>query len=310
MATQTLAEAGKHIQDELVAGVVETIVTEDPIHMVIPNVPFEGNSITVNSEDTLGDVQYLAIGGTITAKTPSTANQTTFTATKIIGDAEVDGLVAAQSSSAGRDLMAAEVMSKAKNVGEKLKEALAIGTGTGEEMHSLHTLCDASQYTTASTGQALSFELLDELLDLVKGGADYILMSKRTVRSYRALVRSLGGVAENIAFTMPDGQTKLVAQYLDIPIFSSESNSVEETANGAALTGGALTSVWAGKWDDGTKRRGLAFIYPGNMGDAGFSVAPKSDKESKDEAATRIKRYGNFVLFAKLGLARLTSINN
>ena len=62
-------------------------------------------------------------------------------------------------------------------------------------MNSLHSMVDSSQYTTASAGQALSFVLLDELCQLVTakdGEVDFILMSDRTFRNYKALLRSQG----------------------------------------------------------------------------------------------------------------------
>jgi len=312
MTTQTLAEAAKLINDELVSGVAEDIITTNPIWMAMPWNGFDGQAVIYNHENTLGDSQHLAVGGTITAKAASINTQVTYTPTTTIGDAELNGLVAATSSSAGVDQMAGEVSSKAKSVGRKLQTGLATGDGTGANMNSVHTLCDASQYTTASAGQALSFELLDELLDLVKakdGQVDYIMAPGKIIRAYKALVRALGGIAENVAFTMPDGQTRNVSSYEDIPFFQNDYLSVAETANGAALTGGALSSIYAGVWDDGTKKIGQSMIYP-NGTPMGIDVEAIGAKETKDESIMRVKSYSNFANFNRRGLARLTSINN
>ena len=73
MATQTLAQAKLRINDEIVSGVVEDIITTNPIYQVMPFTAYAGQAILVNREDTLGDAQHLAIGGTITAKAASTA---------------------------------------------------------------------------------------------------------------------------------------------------------------------------------------------------------------------------------------------
>lgn len=312
MATQTLAEAQKLINNQIISGVAEDIITTSPIWNVMPWTGYEGQAILVNRENALGDAQHLAVGGTITAKTAAAFTQASYTAVTTIGDAELNGLVAAQSSSAGVDQMATEVSSKAKSVGRLLQTGIATGTGVSPQLNSLHTLVDPSQYTTASAGQAISFALLDELLDLVKakdGEVDWIMMPARTLRSYKALVRALGGINEVMTFTMPNGTTRNVSVYEGIPIFQNDYLSVTETANGAALTTGALTSVYAGCWDDGTQKVGVSMIHP--MGtDVGITVENVGAAETKDESILRVKSYSNFVQFNRRGTARLPSINN
>lgn len=312
MATQTLAEAKKLINDDLIAGVAEDIFTTSPVWGVMPWTPMSGQAILVNRENALGDSQHLAVGGTITAKSAATFVQDSYSPTTTIGDAELNGLVRATSSSAGVDQMAVEVQSKAKSIGRKLQTGMATGTGTGANLNSLHTLCDATQYTTASAGQALSFELLDELLDLVKakdGEVDYLMLPSRTLRSYRTLVRALGGVNETIAFDMGNGRSRNIDVYNGIPMFQNDYLSVAETANGAALTGGALTSIYAGCFDDGSSKIGSAMIYPDGT-PMGIDVESVGVSETKDESIMRVKSYSNFVNFNRRGLARLPSINN
>jgi len=312
MATQTLAEAAKLINNEIVQGVAEDIITTNPVWTVMPWTGYDGQAILVNRENALGDAQHLAVGGTITAKAAATFTQVPFSATTTIGDAEMNGLVKAQSSSAGVDQMALEISSKAKSVGRLLQTGIATGTGVLPQLNSLHTLVDATQYTTASAGQALSFTLLDELLNLVKakdGEVDWLMMPARTLRSYRTLVRALGGVTETIVFDMGNGRMRNVDVYNGIPIFQNDYLSVVETANGAALTGGALTSVYAGCWDDGSQKIGVSMIYPNGV-PAGIQVEQVGVAETKDETIVRVKSYSNFAQFNRRGTARLTSINN
>jgi hypothetical protein len=245
-------------------------------------------------------------------KGASTFTQQTFSATKIIGDAEMDGLVQAQSVGAGVDQTALEISLKAKKVGRLFQQGMATGTGTSPQMNSLHSMCDATQYTTASTTQTLSFALLDELLDLVKskdGEVDWIMMPARTLRSLKALYRGLGGTMPTHVLKMPDGTSRVMYLYEDIPVFKNEYLPVVETANGAAVTGGALTSVWAGCWDDGSQKIGFAGIHPVAV-PGGIMVHPIGHKESKDEEIWRIKQYANVALFNRKGLARLPSISN
>ncbi len=313
MATQTLAEAAKLINNEIIQGVAEDIFTTNPMWAAMPWMGYEGQAILVNRELALGDAQHLAIGGTITAKAAATFTQVPFSATTTIGDAEMNGLVQAQSRSAGVDQTAIEISSKAKSVGRLLQTGIATGTGVAPQLNSLHTLVDASQYAGgASAGRAISFDLLDSLLDLVKakdGQVDWLIMPARTIRAYKALVRALGGVNEVMAFTMPNGTTRNVSVYEGIPIFQNDYLSVAETANGAALTGGALTSVYAGVWDDGSQKVGVSMIYPDST-PVGIVVEQVGVAETKDETIVRVKSYSNFAQFNRRGTARLASINN
>ena len=317
--SQSLTEAGRLINDEIVMGVAEDIITLNPMFSFMPWIGYDGQAIIYNREVALGGVDESAVGITLTAtmKGAATFTRVTYSATKIIGDAHVDGLVQAQSVTQGVDQIAIEISSKAKNVGRTFQQGMATGTGTSPQMNSLHSMVDSSnQYTTdpgtGSTGQALSFILLDELLDLVKskdGQVDYLIMPARTLRSLKVLYRSLGGAMPSDVLELPDGTTRTVYKYEDIPVFKNEYLPIVETAQAAAITGGALSSVWAGVWDDGSQKIGLCAIHPASV-PAGIVVHPVGTSNDHDEDVWRIKQYANMALFNRKGLARLPSINN
>ena len=313
MASQTLVQAKLLINNEIVSGVVEDIISVNPFYSLLPFMGYEGQAILVNREVTLGDSQVLAVDTSITAKAAATFTQSSYSATRLIGDVEMDNLVQIQSSGAGVDQMAIEISSKAKSIARLFQTGIATGTGTSPQMNSLHSLCDSSQYTTATggtTSQALSFALLDELLDLVKakdGQVDGMMMAARTMRSYKVLLRALGGTTMDEVITLADGRT--VIGYEGVPIFKNEYLAITETADGGALTGGAMTSVWAFNVDDGSSRIGISGIHP-IAAPVGIEVKPVGQMETKDSTLFRVVQYANFVNFNRRGLARLTSISN
>lgn len=310
MASQTLAESAKLIQDQIVSGVVADIISVNPMFSLLPFAGYTGPGFLVNRENALGDSGVYAVDATITAKAAATYTQVPFTATKLIGDVELDGQVEVQSAGDGVNLLAQEISSKAKSIGRLFQTGMATGTGTSPQMNSLHSMCDSGQYTTASAGQALSFELLDEMLDLVlskNGDVDWIMMPARTIRSYKILLRALGGASVNEVIQLPDGRN--VIGYEGIPIFKNSFLSTTETANGALLTTGALASIWAGNFDDGSEKIGVAGIHPVAV-PAGIVVENIGKQEAKDNVIVRVKQYANFANFNRKGLARLTSINN
>jgi len=312
--SQSLIEAARLINNEIVQGVAEDIITLNPIYSFLPFIGYDGQAIIVNREVALGGsgVSLTATAITGTMKAAATFTRSTFTATKLIADAEMDGLVQAESITDGVDQIAIEISSKAKSIGRLFQQGIATGTGTSPQMNSLHSLCDASQYTTASTTQVLSLILIDELLDLVKskdGQVDWIMLPARTLRSLKVLYRALGGAMPADVLDMPDGTTRTVYKYEDIPVFKNEYLPVVETANGAAITGGALTSVWAGVFDDGSQKVGVSGIHPASV-PAGIVVHPVGHREGYDAEIWRLKQYANFALFNRKGLARLPSISN
>jgi hypothetical protein len=313
MATQTLAQAKLLINNEIVRGVAEDIISLNPMFSLLPFIGYEGQGLIVNRELTLGGTSHAGVGYLLTAatfKTASTFTQKIFVATKLIGDAEMDGLVQAQSAGAGVDQIAIEISAKAKSIGRLFQQGMATGTGTSPQMNSMRSLCDVTQYATNATTTTLSFALLDELLDLVvakDGQVDFICMPARTMRAYKVLLRALGGVPADWVVNLPDGRTTI--GYEGIPIFKNEYLDVLETFAGATNLTQTKTSVYAGVWDDGSQKVGVAAVHPIAV-PAGIVVEPVGAAEQYDMSIWRVKQYANFASFNRKGLARLKGISS
>lgn len=306
MASVTLAESAKLAQDELVAGVIENIITVNPFFDVLPFDGIDGNALAYNRENVLGDVQVLGVGGTITAKAAATFTQVTSTLTTIIGDAEVNGLIQATRSGDGNDQQAVQIASKAKSVGRKYQDMLVNGTGSSNEFDGMLNLVSSGQMaTTGTNGKALDFDVLDELLDLVTdkdGEVDYFMMHARTLRSYMALLRGLGGASINEVVALPSGRE--VPGYRGVPIFRNDWTPVNQTKG----SGSNQTTIFAGTLDDGSRMHGIAGLTAEQA--AGIQVVPVGESETKDESITRIKWYSGLALFSEKGLAAADGITN
>jgi len=309
MAALTLADAKKYIPDNITRGVVDDIYNLNPIFSLFPFIGYEGQGLIVNRETSRADADFYSVNATITNRDPSTVTQVPFTSTKIIGDVDLDKMITAQSASMGIDQAAIEISSKAKEIGRLFQNGMINGTGTLPQMNSFVSQIDSTQ-SIGTSSQALSFTLLDSLLALVKskdGMVDFILMAQRTFNSYKVLLRALGGSTADWVVNLPDGRTTI--GYEGIPIFVSPFQVITETAAAAAQTGGNLTSVWAGCFDDGSQKIGISGIHPISV-PAGISVEVPGTMETKDSITYRIKQYANLAVFNRRGLARLTSINN
>ena len=311
-------EAAKLAQDELVAGIIEEIITVNEMFELLPFDSIDGNALAYNRENALGPVATFGVGDQIgvsgqgtadqqAAKTNATFTQVTSTLTTIMGDAEVNGLVQATQSGDGNDQTSTQIASKAKSAGRKYQDMLINGTGAADEFEGLIALCAASQeVNTGTDGSALSFEILDNLMDLVldkDGSVDYFTMPARTRRAYRALLRSLGGTNPDDIFEMPSGQR--VIAYSGIPVLRNDYIPINQTKGSSSNT----TTIFAGTLDDGgTRQQGLAGLTAANA--VGIAVVDVGESETRDERIWRVKWYSGLALFSEKGLACAPGITN
>ena len=306
MASVTLAESAKLSQDLLIQGVVENVITVNRFFEVLPFMGIEGNALAYNRENALGDVQFGTVDTTITAKNAATFTQVTSSLTTIVGDAEVNGLIQATRSNIN-DQKAVQIASKAKSAGRQYMQTMIDGDGTGNSFNGLDSLIPAGQTIdpTGANGDALSFELLDQLMDLVTdkdGQVDYLMMHARTLRSYYALLRALGGASIGDVVTLPSGTQ--VPAYRGVPIFRNDFIPLDGTVG---TTTDAAT-IYAGTLDDGSQKFGISGLTAAR--EAGIVVRDIGESETSDNSITRVKWYSGFALFNEKGVALATGITN
>lgn len=306
MSTVTLAESAKLAQDELVAGLIENVVTVNQLYEIMPFAGISGNSIAYNRENALGDVQMLGVGGTITAKAPATFTKVNSNLTTIIGDAEVNGLIQ-ETRSEETDQTATQVASKVKSAARKFQDQMVNGDGTGDNMTGLLALVAGSQTiganNAAANGAAMTFDDLDALIDLVTdkdGQVDYLMMHARQIRKYYALLRALGGASIGDVVTLPSGKT--MPAYRGIPIVRNDYIPITQTKG----TSTNATTIFAGTFDDGSHKHGISGLTARRA--AGLRVKAVGEKETADETITRVVWYTGLACFSQLGLAALNGV--
>lgn len=309
MSSVTLAESAKLAQDELVAGVIENIITVNRMFDVLPFDSIEGNSLAYNRENALGDVITATVGttysGAAAGKAPATFTKVNSNLTTIMGDAEVNGLIQATRSGDGNDQTGVQIASKAKSAGRKYQDMMINGDGTGTTFAGLTTLCDAGQIiaSTGANGDAFTFETLDALLSLVvdkDGVVDYIACNVRTINQYRSKLRALGGANITEVVELPSGEE--VPAYGGVPMFRNDYISVGQTRGTATNA----TTIFAGTFDDGSRTHGITGLTATQA--SGIQVVDVGEKEDADEHIWRVKWYCGLALFSSKGLAMATGI--
>lgn len=321
MPSITLPESGLLSQNELVSGLIESIVTVDRFFEFVPFDGIEGNALAYNRELTLGTVATVGVGEDIgpgasgglnlaerqAAKDPATFTQVTSSLTTIMGDAEMNGLIQATRSDR-TDQTGTQIQSKAKSAGRKYQNMLINGVaGANNEFAGLLTLVPNSQKCTAevtANGDNLTFKILDELIDLPidkDGKVDYIIMPKRTHRSYLQLLRDSGGTTPGDVINMPDG-TQIDA-YRGVPIFVNDFIPKNQVKGASAAV---ATTIFAGTFDDGSQKIGISGLTARNQ--SGLFVENVGISHTKDEHIWRVKWYCGLALFSELGIASCDGI--
>lgn len=323
MPSVTLAESAKLAQDTLVAGVIENIITVNRMFEIMPFDGISGNALAYNRENQLGPVATTGVGDTEgvigaaasagdnlterqAAKDAATFTQVTSSLTTILGDAEVNGLIQATRSSDGNDQTATQIGSKAKSAGRKYQNMFINGDGTNHTFPGLIALCAANQEVdTGTDGANLSFEILDELMDLVvdkDGEVDYFTMNARTIRSYNSLLRGLGGASINDVVQLPSGRE--VPAYRGVPIFRNDYIPINQSKGASSNT----TTIFAGTVDDGSRQNGIAGLTAEDS--AGIQVVDVGEHQDKDDHIWRVKWYSGLALFSEKGLACAPGVKN
>lgn len=320
MASITLAEAQKLGLDDLVTGVIENIVDTNPMYNALPFQDIAGNAKTYNREATLGDTQVVGVDGTITAKAAPTYTKVTANLTSIIGDAEVNRLISSQR--VGGDIIAQNIGSKAKNVGRHYQHMFFEGESGAQtlvpssspkfaydvdEFDGLRkTVAGLAASQTVTLSGALTFEALDELLHAVKskdGQVDALVMSARTIRSFRALNRALGG--SHMDQVEVNGIT--MEAYAGVPLFRSD--YIPTDIDNSLGTGTATdTVVYAINFDSGSEADGIAGLTTAD--NMGISVTPGGLMETKDSNFWRVAFYSSMAVYSGLSVAMLDEVSN
>jgi hypothetical protein len=290
----TLQDASQLSQDMLVRGVVETVIEESAVLRYLPFVQIVGNSLRYNQEETLGDVEFYAVGSVWNESAMAVVEKTA-TLAILGGDADVDAFLQ-QTYADPNDLRALVIAAKAKALAQAFSSAFFNGDSSVNalEFDGLKKLsAGARTMSKGANGAVLDLGHLDELIDMIKPGMPHALfMSKRTRRKLSSLRRASGSVLE----TSTDAFGRRVLSYDGIPVEVDDSILDGETKG----TSTDCSSIYAVQFGFQTGLCGLD--------NGGIQAQPIGALETKDAWRTRIKWYCGLALFRNLALARLEGV--
>jgi hypothetical protein len=254
-----------------------------------------GTAVTYNREATLPAAAFYDVGDTWTEATPTFTTVTA--ALKIVGgDADVDNFLQ-MTYADPTDLEAEVIASRSRAVAQKFLDTFYNGDSTVDtkSFDGLTKAIPAGQTLAAgANGGALTLDLMDQVIDMVKPGKpDALLVSKRTRRKLSSLRRASGNLLETDVDQF--GQRALF--YDGIPLIADEYISDTQTKG---ASGAVCSSVYCVKFGQGVGVMGLEHD--------GIQVERVGELETKDATRHRIKWYAAIALFRDQGVARLEGI--
>lgn len=292
----TLSESAKLSNDMLQRGVIETIVEQSPMLRYMRWLQVEGNSFKYNQEGTLGGASFFAVNSAWTEAT-ATFTQKMASLSILGGDADVDNFIQ-RTRSDHNDQRAIQTALKAKDVGRKWEQTVISGDVAldANSFDGLKKLVPAGQTNfPAAAGGSLTVALLDELIDLVKGGkTDLLLMSKRTRRKLKSLLQASAHYVESGT----DAFGRQVMFYDGIPVEVTDFQPDNEPANNG--TGNTFSSIYAIQFSESDGLVGLT--------NGGVEVIDVGQLESKDGSRVRVRWYVGLALLRDSAVARMNGV--
>lgn len=210
MAGISLAQSARMTNDVLQAGVIEVLATESKLLQLLPFMNVQGSGYTYNIEKNLGSAQFRKVNGGYTIAEIETIPVTERIV--ILGDEAVVDTYQIAVESDINNLMAIEVALRTKAIAHKFEKCFisggkAAGSGVPSETLANEFVGILPRYTEKTpanipadalplfTAQVItkSDDLigdLDTLLDMVVGGADCLIMNKKTRRQLTAKGRA------------------------------------------------------------------------------------------------------------------------
>lgn len=293
-------------QNDVVAGIIEELITVDQVFDLLPFVTVNGKAYVYKRENTS---QMATTGVTYydpdDAITESSAQYTEIvTKLRILaGDVDVDKFLL-ETMSDTEDQLATQIATKVKVLGRAYQNSLVNGAnGTNpKEFDGVKALTTAGQTIAAGTnGAALTLGMLDQLVDTVVNGPDCIFMRSGTRRAFVNLLRTVGSGADAVTMQLPNF-SRPVLTHNGTPIMVNDflpSNEAKGTS------GNVCASVYAVRMNELDGLHGLA-----GGSAAGIRVEAVGTVQNKDAIRTRVKWYCGLALKSTLSLARLEGVTN
>jgi HK97 family phage major capsid protein len=295
-----VAEAAKLSIEDRQRGVIEEIIDKDELFALLPFVQSDDKTYSYVREGELSEGAFLSAYDDV-PEGAATFVPVNSVLKVLAGQVQIDNFTAEVQSKLN-DQVAVQIAAKAKALGRQFRNALINGDSdaNAKSFDGLIKLMPAGQTLEAGVnGNAVSFDMLDELKDMVKLGADVLMMRQGTWRAIRALNRAMGGnTADHI---MIDNFGYAIKAYDGTPVIINDYIPADEEQGESDET----CSIFALRLNEADGFHGL---FGGAS--AGIRLEELGLSHTKDAKAWRVKWYAGTALKATHSVARLKGVTN
>ena len=294
-------EAEKMSNNQLVAGLIEEIITVNEFFSLLPFAQVNGKAYVYHRENTLPTVSFLDPNDTVT-EDAGTFTEVVSKLRILAGDVDVDNFLNETMSDTDSQL-AIQLALKTKAMARQFQDTSVNGdsVANAKSFDGMKVLTTAGQTTAAAVnGGALTLTMLDQLIDMVPNKPDFIMMRSGTRRAFVSLIRAASGntgtLLQHPNFDVP------VLAHNGVPIIINDFLPVNEVQG---TSGAVCTSVYAARCNE---MDGLHGLYGGDS--AGFRVESIGAVQNKDAVRTRVKWYCGMALKSTKSIGRLSGVTN
>lgn len=291
-------EANKLSIEDRQRGVIEELIDNDELFALLPFVQAKDKVYSYVREGELSEGEFLSEYDDV----PEGAAKFIPVDTRLkvlAGQVDMDNFTVEVQSNLN-DQVAIQIAAKAKGIGRKFRRTLITGNSgvNSKEFDGIRTLMPAGQTLTAgANGAPISFAALDELKDMVKLGADVLMMRQEVWRAIRELNRAFGGNTADMSMIENFGRP--IPMFDGTPVIINDFVPVDEVQGTATNT----TSVYALRLNEADGFHGL---FGGAS--AGVRLEALGTLEKKDASRWRLKWYCGTALKATHSVARLKGV--
>lgn len=294
-----LDELRKTVQDEIVQGVVETIIDTDDLFKVLPFRKVNGGALQVTWEDTIPTAKFIAPDGTIPQSPGTTLIQFKDGIKVIAQDIDIPNF-STQVEGADQNIM---LYGEIKAIARTYKQNVVVGDETanplvfnGLNKQIAKAEAQGLQRSVDAAAAPLTFSMLDELLTLMKMGADVIIMHSKAYNEYKKLLRSAGG--SDSAMLQLKNFGKAMLTFDGVPIIKND--NIPLTTD---TIGNVLTTIYAAVLNES---EGVTGLYAGD--NAGIQYKYLGEAQNKDAARYRFKWYCGFTVMNPYAIGAIKNV--
>lgn len=295
-----LEELKKTVHDEIVQGVVETIIDTDDLFKILPFRKVNGGALQVVWEDSIPTAQFISPDGQIPKSEGRKLTQFKDGIKVIAKDIDIPNF-STQVEGADSNIM---LYGEIKAIARAYKQSIILGDETSNPLtvNGLNKQIERAereglQRTVDAAGQRLSLKLLDELLSLMKMGADVIVMNTKAYNEYKEILRQVGH--SDSALLQMKNLGRPVLGFDGVPIIKNDYIPVERNT----ITGDITTTIYACILDE---TEGVTGLYAGD--NAGIQYKYLGEAQDKDAARYRFKWYCGFTVMNPYAIGAIKNV--